>query len=153
MPPNSSFAERIKTIQAYLNKSWTLLPRRDPYPGTNSWLPIGMIVLVMATLTVLAAIYDPYSAINTSVIKPLVSLDRMAPTAPHFAEGATVRVRLAGTIYTGPEAKMLLQDALPADNTGVIVDGVWEQGRWLYQVRFAQGVIGWVGEMDLILIR
>lgn len=64
-----------------------------------------------------------------------------------------VRLRLAGSVYTSSSAQDLMQEALPENNAGVVIDGVWKRGRWLYQVRFSPTVTGWVGEPDLILIR
>jgi hypothetical protein len=151
MPPLHAFVENgLQGLRTLLKKSWTILPRQDPFKGYNSWWPIVVIVVVMVIFTILATYYDPFSPLNTTQVKPLIGLDQQAPTNPHFAEGAAVQVQLAGTVYADPSAHTMLQEALPEGNTGVVVDGVWRQGRWLYQVRFSPTVVGWVGEMDLI---
>ncbi len=151
MPPSkASLGDRLKDLGAILTKSRTILPRKaQTFRDPNTWWPIAVIVAIMVAFTVTAMYYDPYSPRNMSAIKPLVSLDQMPPTPPHFAEGAAVRVRFSGTVYAGVETARLLQEPLP-DNSGVVVDGVWKRGRWLYQVRFSPTLVGWVGEPDLI---
>lgn len=141
---------RLKSLNALLNKSWTILPRRNQtFPEQNSWWAIAVIWIVLGGLTLGALYYDPYSPHNALAIKPLTRMEPL-PTSPQFTEGAAVRVRMPGTVYAGTETDRPLQEPLPDAKSGVVLDGIWKQGRWLYQVRFSPTQVGWVGEPDLI---
>lgn len=145
-----SVEKRLKDLRAVLTKSWTIFPRKtDSFREPNSWWPITVIMIIMGGITLAALYYDPYSPHNFLLIRPLMSLDQVQPTAPKFVEGGTVRVRMLGTVYAGVDTDRLLEDP-PELKSGVILDGIWKQGRWLYQIRFSPTQIGWVGEPDLI---
>jgi len=72
------------------------------------------------------------------------------PSSPRFAEGVRVQVKRHGVIYAGAGINPLPESRSSEYRYGVVQDGLWQQGRWLYQVRFSQTQVSWVDETDLM---
>lgn len=151
---------RVGKVWSALTQSRTVLPAR--YRHLNPELHSLWSVLALSGILAAVLLYFLYSSLLSTTfdyqpIKPLSELRPMVPPAspsgspstPRFAEGTTVQVRQSGVIYAGPGTDPLP----PADHRertrGVVLDGVWSQGRWLYQVQFSLTQVGWVAERDL----
>lgn len=152
-----------------LTRSRKVLPAR--YRGLNPemqslWplLGVGVLasVVVVALLFYNILYFDPNRpTLHLLKLKPLqpVSAPR-APLAgaenlssPKFAEGVTVQVKRSGVIYAGPGINPLPESRDGKYERGVVEDGLWWQGRWVYQVRFSPTRVGWVPESDLVSTR
>lgn len=148
-----------------LTRSRRVLPER--YRGLNPemqslWPLLGLGVL--ASVVVLALLFynilyfDPNRPdVNLIKFKPLQPVNAPGtpltsapnPSSPRFAEGVTVQVRRSGVIYVGPGINPLPESRDGEYGRGVVQDGLWQQGRWFYQIRFSPTRVGWVAEGDL----
>jgi hypothetical protein len=116
----------------------------------------SMVVVAMLFWDILN--FDP-SRPDLSLVsfKPIQAVSpRMRPAAvsnlpsPEFAEGSTVQIRRSSIIFTGPGINPVPAASDPGSRRGVVEDGLWQQGRWLYQVRLSPTEAVWVAESDLV---
>jgi hypothetical protein len=153
-----------ESLWASLTRSRTILPSRYRAfnPEMQSLWPV-LVVGVVASLVVLAMLF--YNILNFDPNRPTLSLLKLNPIqaihasgtrpaqhlpAPEFEEGVTVQIRRSGAIFAGPGINPLPTSPDMESRRGVVQDGLWQQGRWLYQVRLSPTQVVWVAESDLI---
>jgi hypothetical protein len=143
-----------------------VLPER--YRGLNPemqslWPLLGLGAL--ATVVVLALLF--YNILYFDPQRPDVNMIRFTPlqpvelpgtppsgasnpSSPRFAEGVRVQVKRNGVVYAGAGINPLPESRGGEYRYGVVQDGLWQQDRWLYQVRFSPTQVSWVAETDLM---
>jgi hypothetical protein len=132
-------------MNALLSQPHTLIPIHTRYnPVINSMWP--MIIIFVSGIA--ATFFMAMSSYSMRPVRPIPSLKISAPAG--LAAGMPVQLRQGAPIYARPGSDLLTDSGSVGPASGVVVDGLRHQDRWLYQIRFSPERTGWVAESDLV---
>lgn len=142
-PRQAILSSQNHHLRRTLTKDWRVFPQdRSPQVPLTLWAPLFAVFSVTALIGLSLTLQSPLPPRN------MKAQDFIA--FPQFSVGATVEVREDGTVHSAPGINPLAEDTGIALNTGVVLNRLLQQGRWIYHIRFVRGLTGWVFEPDLV---